>query len=155
MIEITTGSSALSSSQQEELSNIIMSYQPISFEDHANDVFIKTKFLRGSFLGLQITDDEKLNTRKLARRYNDTIAKAVLEMAMVINDSDYESFKRWKESLILLIEENITKYNPDLRAMSDEINDYTEQINELEDNQATIREEMYKIEELMSWRTLE
>jgi len=155
LIEITTGSSALSVSQQEELSKIIMSYQPISFEDNANDVFIKTKFLRGSFLGLQITDDEKLNIRKLSRRYNDTVAKAISEMASVINTSDYTSFKRWKESLITLIEENITKYNPDLRAMSDEINDYTEQITELEDNQATIREEMFRIEELMAWKTIE
>lgn len=155
LIEITTGSNVLSASQQEELSKIIMCYQPISFEDNASNVFVKTKFLRGSFLGLQITDDEKINIRKLSRRYNDTIAKAVSEMASVINNSDYESFKRWEESLLTLIEENITKYNPDLRAMSDEINDYSDQINELESNQATIRQGMLQIEELMAWKTLE
>lgn len=76
-------------------------------------------------------------------------------MASVINNSDYESFKRWEESLLTLIEENITKYNPDLRAMSDEINDYSDQINELESNQATIRQGMLQIEELMAWKTLE
>lgn len=155
LIDITTNSKALSESQQDELSKVIMSYQPISFNDDADNVFIKTRFLRGNFLGLQITDDEKLNIRKLAHSYNSKITAAVLEIGNIVNSSGYDSFRRWKESLISTIEENITKYNPDLRAMTDEINDYTEQINELEDNQAMIRNSLNAIEELMAWSELD
>lgn len=155
LIEIITGSDALSSTQREELSNIIMSYQQIAFNDNAEDVFVKAKFLRGNIFGVQLYDDEKLNTRRLAYRYNETISKAISEIAANMNSSCYNSFKLWKESLSAVIEENITEYNPQLRDMSDMIKEETEKIAELEDNQSTIQQSLNAIEELMNWKLLE
>ncbi len=155
LIEIITGSDALSSTQREELSNIIMSYQPLSFNDDADNIFIKARFLKGNIFGFHLIDDEKLNIRKLAHSYNDKIAKTISEIATEMNASSYSSFRAWKESLSAVIEENITEYNPQLRDMSDMIKEETEKIAELEDNQSTIQHSLNAIEELMSWRTLE
>lgn len=155
LIEVITGSDALSSSQREELSNIIINYQPLVFNDDADNVFIKARFLRGNLLGIRLIDDEKLNTRKLSYSYNDKIAKTIVEMATEMNKSSYISFRNWKESLSAVIEENITEYNPQLRDMSDMIKEETEKIAELEDNQATIQKSLNAIEELMNWKVLD
>ncbi len=155
LIEIITGSEALSSTQREELSQIIINYQSLEFNDDADNIFIKTKFLRGSLLGLQLIEDEKLNIRKLASIYNERIQKAVHEMATEMNASSYKSFQVWKGNLAAIIEENITEYNPQLRDMSDMIKEETEKIAELEENQATIRASLNAIEELMEWKVLE
>lgn len=154
LIDIVTGSDALSSTQREKLSDIIMSYQPIHFNDKADNVFIKERFLRGNIFGIRVYDDEKLNTRRLAYRYNNTISKAVSEMAAEMNNGCCVSFKAWKESLSAVIEENITEYNPQLRDMSDMIKEETDKIAELEDNQATIQRSLASIEELMAWEVL-
>ena len=155
LIEIITGAEALSSTQREELSQIIINYQSLEFNDDADSIFIKTKFLRGSLLGLQLIEDEKLNIRKLASIYNERIQKAVNEMATEMNASSYKSFQVWKGNLAAIIEENITEYNPQLRDMSDMIKEETEKIAELEENQATIRASLNAIEELMEWKVLE
>ena len=155
LIDIITGSDALSSTQREELSNIIMSFQPLSFNDDADDVFIKARFLRGNFLGIHLSDDEKLNIRKLTHSYNDRINKAISEMSSEMNNSSYSSFRMWKESLSAVIEENITEYNPQLKDMSDMIKEETEKIAELEDDQSTIQNSLNAIEELMAWRVLD
>lgn len=152
---IIAGSEELSSTQREELSQIIINYQPLEFNDDADNIFIKTKFLRGSLLGLQLIEDEKLNTRKLASIYNERIQKAVNEMATEMNASSYKSFQVWKGNLTAIIEENITEYNPQLRDMSDMIKEETEKIAELEENQATILASLNAIEGLMEWKTLE
>lgn len=155
LIEIITGSDALSSIQREELSDIIMSYQILDFKDDADSVFIKSKFLRGNVLGIKISDSEKLNIKRLTGSYNDKIKKTIDEMAEKMNDNCHMSFRRWKGNLAAVIEENITEYNPQLRDMSDMIKEETEKIAELEDSQNTIRTSLNEIEELMSWKMVE
>lgn len=155
LIDIITGTEALSSTQREELSNIIISYQSIEFIDHADDIFVKSKFLRGNILGIQLISDEKLNIRKLSNRYNDKISQSISELAVEMNKSGYSSFKNWKDSLITVIEENITEYNPQLRDMSDMIREETEKIAELESNQLTIQRSLSEIEDLMAWKAVE
>lgn len=154
LIDDITGSDVLSDSQREELSKIIMNYRSISFNDNAANIFIKKKFLRGRFCGLRLSNDEKLNIRKLSHRYNNNISKAAIEMSAEMNNNGYTSFKNWKESLFDLINANITEYNPELRNMADDIKDQTEQITELKENKDTIRYTMSEIEDLMAVKTL-
>ncbi len=155
LIKIITGSDALSSEQRGTLSNIIMNYQILTFNDDAENVFIKTKFLRGKVFGFSLIDDEKLNIRKLTRSYNDRISKSVSEIAAEMNASCYSSFKLWKSNLSTVIEANITEYNPQLRDMSDMIKEETEKIAELEENQLLIQQSLKAIKELMSWKNAE
>lgn len=155
LAEIVTGSDALADTQRNELSDIIINYQPLEFHDDADNVFIKTKFLRGHVLGIKINDNEKLNIRRLTNSYNDRIKKAVNEMADVMNHSCAVSFKNWIESLLTVIEENITEYNPQLKDMSEMIREETERIAELEDDQNTISTSLIAMKELMAWKVLE
>ena len=106
-------------------------------------------------MGIQLISDEKLNIRKLSNRYNDKISQSISELAVEMNKSGYSSFKNWKDSLITVIEENITEYNPQLRDMSDMIREETEKIAELESNQLTIQRSLSEIEDLMAWKAVE
>jgi hypothetical protein len=155
LIEIITGTDALTRTQREEIQAIIINYEPLEFDDDANNIFIKTKYLRGNFFGLKINDDEKLNTKKLTKEYNNKIQENINEMAKLINNSCISSFNSWRERLESVIEQNITEYNPDLRGMSEMIREETEKIAELEQNQRTIKDSLDTIRTLMSWKTIE
>ena len=155
LISIITESDALSSTQREQLSGIIMDYKALEFNDDADDVFIKTKFLRGNFFGISAGDSERLNIRRLAAKYNERMAKNILEMAMHMNDSCYTTYKAWQATLLSIIEQNITEYNPQLRDMAEMIREETEKIIELETDQQTISASLEAIRQLMSWKDVE
>lgn len=155
LIEIITDSEALSVSQREEISNIIINYQPLDITDDAEIVFIKKKFLKGYVFGFRLNDSERLNTKLLTSRYNDKIKKNVYDMAVAINASYFASFKSWELSLNSVIEENITDYNPQLRDMAAMIKEETEKIIELENDQKAICSSLEAIKALMSWKPVE
>ena len=155
LIEIITETDALTSTQREEIQTIIMNYEPLEFNDEADSIFIKARFLRGNFLGLRPNDSEKLNTKRLTDIYNDRIRKNVKEIAAMLNESCLGSFRNWLQKLQSVIEQNITDYNPRLRDMADMIREETEKIAELEEDQRTIGASLEAIRELMSWKTLE
>lgn len=155
LIEIITGSEALSAGQRNELSDIIINYRPLEFNDDADSIFIKKRFLRGNVLGLQLADLEKLNTRRLAGTYNEKIRKNISAIAAEMNNSYFTSFKNWEQSLASAIETNITEYNPQLRDMAEMIKEETDKIIELEDNQKTIGSSLEAIRELMAWKVLD
>ena len=155
LIEIITETDALTSTQRDEIQTIIMNYEPLEFNDDAEYIFIKTKFLKGNFLGLRPNEAEKLNTRRLADIYNDRMRNNIKEMANLLNDSCLGSFRNWMQKLQSVIEQNITDYNPRLRDMSDMIKEETEKIAELEEDQRSISASLDAIRGLMSWKTLE
>lgn len=155
LASIVTESDALTTVQREELSNIIFNYQALEFNDDADTIFIKTKFLRGNVLGIMVVESEKLSNKRLASRYNAEIKKSIVEIATRVNESCFLSFKGWLSNLIAIIEENITEYNPELRNMTEMIREETEKINELEENQKTINSSVKAIQDLMSWKVLE
>jgi len=152
LVAIVTDSDALSSLQRGELSGIIMDFKPLEFTDTAK--FIKAKFLRGSILGLS-NDAERLNIRRLTGKYNDNIAKDITTMAHDLNNSCYSSFKSWTSSLMAVIEQNITEYNPHLRDMAEMIHEETEKIIELETDQQTIGATLEAIKQLMAWKDVD
>lgn len=154
LIAVVAGSDALSSSQREQLSMIIMDYKPLEFNDDADDVFIKTKFLRGKFLGFE-NDVERLNIRRLAAKYKERITKNIASMSQILYESCYASFKAWMSSLMSLIEKNITEFNPELRDMAEMIREETEKIIELEGDQKAISDTLGAIKQLIAWKNAE
>lgn len=154
LINIIAGTDALSSKQQEELLQLIISYQPIEFKDDTDSVFSKSKFLKGSLLGFRFLDYEKLNIKKLTNIYNEKILETIHSMSGEMNESSESSFHLWKEQLALVIEENIIIYNPQLREMSNLIKEETEKIAELEGHQVTICSSLNAIKGLMSWKAV-
>lgn len=155
LVAIITGSDALSLKQRETLSEIIINHQGLVIDDEANNVFVKAKYLKGQFLGFRLSSSERLNTKRLANNFNETIAKSVRAMSDDLNENCYVSFKVWKDNLCSVIEENITELNPQLKQIAELIKEETEKINELTENQQTICSSLDAIKELMAWKTFE
>ena len=155
MVRLITGSDALSEQQRVELSSVILSYPAFQYNDDADKVFIKVKFLRGNVLGLRLGDSERLDTLRLAASYNSRIKRNIEEMSELINSSCFTSFKAWQEKLQAVIEENITIYNPELRELTEFIREESDRILELLTNQKTISDSFKTIENMMSWKELE
>ncbi|WP_251209913.1 dynamin family protein [Acetatifactor aquisgranensis] len=155
LIEIITGSEALSVGQREELSSIIINYRPLEFNDDADNIFIKKRFLRGNVLGFQWFESEKLDTKRLSGSYNEKMRKNIRAIAEEMNNGCFVSFKNWEQSLASVIETNITEYNPQLRDMAEMIKEETDKIIELEENQKAISSSLETIREMMAWKILE
>ncbi len=148
LIDIIAGTDALSESQRDEISSIILEYEQLEFDDDADNIFIKKKFLRKNVFG----ESEKINNRRLIQSYNDKISKNSKALALYMNDNCRECFRTWQQSLCDQIEANITEYNPKLREMAALIRDDKDKVRELEDNRKTISAALDAINELMSWK---
>ena len=155
MMHLILDSDAINEQQRSELSAVIMNFEPICFNDDADMIFIKARFLQGNFLGIQLVDSERLNTRSLVRAYNSNIKKNINEMSRMINDSYTTSFEDWQKKLHDAIEANITTYNPELRELVEIIKEESERISELQMNQQTISNSFRSIEDMMSWKEIE
>lgn len=155
MIRLIVGTDALSEKQRGDLSQIILSYAEFQYNDDTDRVFIKAKFLRGNVLGIRLSISERLNTRRLSSRYNMQMKKNMEEMSDLINSSCFASFMEWEEKLKNLIIDNITSYNPELRELTEYINEESDRILELQTNQQTITNSFRTIEDMMAWKELE
>ena len=154
MIRLITGSDALSEKQQGELSDVIMNYPSFEYNDDADKVFIKAKFLRGNVLGLRLGISERLDTKRLASSYNSRIRRNIEEMADLINSNYFGCFKVWQENLRGIIEQNITVYNPELREITEFIKEESERIHELQSNQQTITTSFETIDNMLAWKEI-
>lgn len=150
-----TNTDALSDSQREEIAAMIQNYDVNNFKEQADSVFVRKRFLKGNLLGIRINDDEKLDIKRLARSYNDRIKRIVNDMSQSMNEDCFNQFKIWEEKLLSEINANLTEYNPELKSIAEIIRIETENITELENNQAMIQSSLDTIKDLMSWKEAE
>lgn len=154
LIELVTASDALSDKQKEILSELIFNYRNITFDDKANSIFVKPKFLYGQLFNLNLFAFERLNTGKLAKEYNKTIANNIESIATDMNSTYYNSYKMWADELTAMIEKNIVELNPELQVLSDAIDNENEQIRILKENQQIIITSLSEIERFISFKDL-
>lgn len=150
LIKIVTESDALTDDQKQNLSNIIFNYKNIPYDDQANNIFVKPKFLQGRLLGIDLFTFERLNTNKLAREYNRTVAEKIESIATTMDENYHNSYKIWQDELNVIIEKNIIELNPDLQFFSEEIENITAEIQDLEICQLTIKNSLNEIRALIS-----
>ena len=150
-----TNTDALSDSQREEIADMIQNYDVNNFKEQADSVFVRKRFLKGNLLGIRISDDEKLDIKRLARSYNDRIKRIVNDMSQSMNEDCFSQFKIWEEKLLAKINANLTELNPELKSLAEIIRIETENITELENNQTMIQASLDTIKDLMSWKEAE
>lgn len=150
-----TESDTLTDSQREEIASKIQNYDINNFKEQANSVFVREKFLKGTLLGIHIIDDEKLNTSRLARIYNDKIKASVEEMSQMMNEDCFMQFKNWERKILDEINAGLTEFNPGLKELVNKIRIETESLTELEQNQTLIRYSLETMKSLMSWEVVE
>lgn len=146
-----TESDTLTDSQREEIASKIQNYDINNFKEQANSVFVREKFLKGTLLGIHIIDDEKLNTSRLARIYNDKIKASVKEMSKMMNDDCFMQFKNWERKILDEINAGLTEFNPGLKELVNKIRVETDSLTELEQNQTLIRYSLETMESLIKW----
>ncbi len=155
LIRFITCNENLSQDQKDEVQKIIMEYQPLQFDDEADKVFIKSKFLRGNLFGIRFGKSEKLDIEKLVSIYNKKIHDNVKTMSDMINQSCFNSFQLWQNNLLDIVEKNITQLHPELRRLTDIIKEESDTIAKLQDNQQLIYRTLDSIKEMMSWKDLD
>lgn len=151
LIDIIKGSEAISIEHRYDLESKINNYKDFQYDDDADKVFIKNRFLRNDLMSI-LKKDELIDIDKITREYNYKMRGGIVEMSRLINDSYLESFKLWQEDLRTIIEENIVIYNPELREITDLIKDETRIILELKQNQQMIKQSLETIEDMMKWK---
>ena len=72
-----------------------------------------------------------------------------------MNETYYNSYKKWQDDLGTMIEKNIVELNPELQVISDAIDTETKKINRLETSQHTIKASLVEIESLISFKNVE
>ncbi|WP_303836710.1 dynamin family protein [Ruminococcus flavefaciens] len=154
---LVTGSTALSDEKREELAEIIMSFDPVSFEKQIDEIFIKTEFERHaiSLFGIKLFDNNKLNLGKLSRTYNSELKEGIENISRRLQNSHELSFKSWTDNLMKVIRENITEYNPGLNKIVRYIAEDEKRINDLTERQLRLTQYTHEIEDMMSWKERE
>ena len=153
MVQLIESTEALTHQQKADASEAVSSFQAIQYDD-TDKVFMKTKFLRGSLLGVHIGSSEKLDIEKLVDKYNSRMDHVIDQMKDEINHECYRSFVSWQESLQSMIEENIAQFNPDLRELTAYIREEEGRIRELRTDQERIINSVATISDLMAWKNL-
>ena len=151
LIHIIDDTDALLDGQRKEIASIIIQYEQLEFDDDADKIFIKKRFLRKNVFG----DSERINNRKLTHSYNEKMRKNTKTMGLYMNGKCRESFQTWQQSLCAKIEENITEYNPKLRTMAALIKDDRDKMRILAENKITISTAIDTINELMAWKEVD
>lgn len=155
LINIVKGDGNLPQTQKDEISEIIINFDTQKIDDDADNIFIKSKYLEGKIFGFRISDTEEINVKKLTNSYNSKIRKLSESLADRINRSCMNSFERWKTSLVDLISNNLTRYNQELRKLTDRINECDSMIIKLKTSQDKISTTINEIEDLMSWENID
>ena len=150
---IITGSTALSDDNRTELSQIIMMYRNIYFDQSKHNTFkledFEQKIKFGEFV---IYESNKLNIRKMINSYNQTFATFMDEVENTIYRSHRRTFQFWLEKLLLIIDQNIVRYSPELSEKQFEIEAETNKITDLQNRQEQIKEGKKHIDHMMNWR---
>lgn len=153
LVETVTGSSALNDEKKSELSEIILSYQGIDFDNQEKEVFVKSDYEYGlKLFNVTIWKSDKVNLEKLRHSYNDEMQQDVNKIYGSISESHESSVKRWIQNLYGVIINNIVSYNPGLRAQQELIDRETERIIELENKQQKVYRYSEEIQRKMEWK---
>lgn len=144
--QIVTDSSALSEGKREELSGIILHYQPLPFDLSVESIFDKTALRR--FFG----DSNRLDIDKLTRKYNSEMKSQVKDIYSRFEASHAHSFDAWMHQLLDTITENIVEFNPQLHDQAEVIREDTALINELESRKLKLMNYAEQIKRMMEWK---
>ena len=134
---------------------MIFNYKNITFDDKADSIFVKPKYLYGHLGKLDLFRLEKLNVNKLYREYNKKIAKNIETISTDMDENYYISFQKWQSELSMMIKNNIVEFNSKLQAITEDIEEETKKINKLETSQQKIKKSLAEIEELVAFKSKE
>lgn len=146
----------LTEERQQELRNIIITYQKITFDiSRAEAVFQQDEFALKLVLGRwTVWQDDHLNLGKLCKRYNKEIMEETQKQYESIEVSHRESAHLWIQSLLDEIRCNIVKYSPELSKQEKMIQTITKNIIELTKRQVSLEDYQQQLNAMIDWKTV-
>ena len=151
LVELVTGSSALSDTKKEELEALIVQYEAMKFEKNNAEKLEKDRFEIKLF-SVFAMDPLNINRMKLARTYNSEISKSKEGNYRNIFTSHIDSYEKWIENLNEMLINSIVEINPTLSAQAEIIKEETQRIQDLESRQRKLDQYVSQIHKMMQWR---
>lgn len=152
--QIITGSTALSDDKRTEISEIIMTYRDIQFDQSKHIAFELEDFVQGiKFGNIVLYESDKLNIRKVVNSYNKLFDLFTTEVKNTLRQSHSKTFEYWLEHLLSIIVKNIVNYSPVLSEKQKDIEEETQKIHDLEGKQEKIKGGKWYIDRMMNWQT--
>ena len=153
LLTTVTGSENLSQAIKDELSQIILTYENIDFEEHAEEVFTKEnfeyKFIFG-FFGFGLSD--RLNLDKLANKYNQEVYEALDNIYTSLVENHKDTFVEWMNDFISIIVDDIIDLNPSFSNQAQTIKREKDRIEVLKNAQIELNEHAEIIKKMMEWK---
>ena len=147
LLDLVTGSTALSEAQRSKLAGIIVEYHPMDYQVSADALFDKSKFLHRIF-----GDTDRLAIYKLTGQYNRNLRREVDAVYEALCSSHKQSFDAWRNSLVALIRENIVEFSPELYNQSKLIEEEGIRIRDMEKRIGLLQDYSSQIRQMMAWK---
>ncbi len=152
ILVIVLASPDISQEKREELQGLIEGFEQITFDVEVEKIFDKELYEKHTFF--KIFEDHRLNKRKLASRYNNSLKEGIDNIYMQMKRSHRQIFTDWQLKLFSVIEDNITDLNPHLRESKKQVAFYKDLIETLKSAQEALNEYIDKINQLMDWKPI-
>lgn len=154
LASIVAGSDILTDERRRELEQIIITYEPIEFNDSSErDIFSKENFAWHFKLGeLVLWQSDHLNFDKLARVYNRTFREGIDSRYKSIDQSHRDSAYTWIANLLNVIFENLVQYSPELSKKAKQIKILTDDIEELKQRELKLAGYTQQLCAMMDWK---
>ncbi|SEL42924.1 dynamin family protein [Ruminococcus albus] len=151
---LVTGSEELTDAEKSEISDIILTYDHITFEEQTEKLFTRSQFEKRYIMlfGIRLFENKKLDLNKLTKAYNKELKGQTSHIYNMLKESHENNFRRWTDDLLKKIRENVTDYNSDLHQLTELISEQERTLRELESRRKRLIEYSREIEEKMSWQ---
>lgn len=146
LVETVTTSNALSEETRETLSDIILTYEKPSLDANDDTNLRKEDALR------RLGQSNRLDTKKLARNYNEEMTRWVAACLQELENSHKQSFDIWLSSLLERLRENIVAFNPSLHSQAEIIQEEDNRIAALENRRDKLKVYNQQLEDMMDWK---
>lgn len=154
--KIITGSTALSDDKRTEISEIIMTYRDIHFDQSEHKSYQLDDFMLEIKIGdFVLFESDKLNIRKMVNSYNNSIDGFIDKVKTTLHESHNKTFNYWLEHLLSIIEKNIVSYSPELSEIQKDIEEETSKIENLRERQIKIKDGKDYINYMMNWKSID
>ena len=154
LASLVTGSEDLTDAEKSEISDIILTYDHITFEEQTEKLFTRSQFEKRYIMlfGIRLFENKKLDLNKLTKAYNKELKGQTSHIYNMLKESHENNFRRWTDDLLKKIRENVTDYNSDLHQLTELISEQERTLRELESRRKRLIEYSREIEEKMSWQ---
>ena len=154
MAKLVAGAEVLTDDRRDELEQIIIQYDPISFDQTSAELlFNKDNFEKKlQLFNLVIWQSDHLKIGKIVQTYGSNIKTNVDRWYDAIKESHKKSAYNWIEILLNKIRDNVVAYNSNLSKQAEQLRDLENEISDYERRQLQLEQYSEKLTAMMDWK---